>query len=227
MKKIFFTLCAGLLFFICAGCAPFLRTASHISGSKAVFQALPPYNGPKAGLALVDFEVSAIRANSGVGKGLRDLLAATLTNSNRFYVTSQQAASASPGQPASDIIVSTALLEFEPQTSGGRAGVGGGGGVNSGMMGGLLGASLNKAYLVLEIRIIDAQTSQPIATTRLKGQASDASATSAANLLGAIELGQGISDYKHTPMEKAIRLCMAEAVRYIAQNIPPAYYKYR
>lgn len=203
-----------------------MRTASHTSSRKVVFQALPPYNGPKAGLALVDFEVIATKANSGVGKGLRDLLAVSLTNSNRFYVTAQQAVSVAPGQPAADIIVSTALLEFEPHTSGGRAGVGGGGGVNSGMMGGLLGASLNKAYLVLEIRIIDAQTSKAIATTRLKGQASDAGAANVANLLGVVELGRDLSGYKHMPMEKAIRLSMAEAVRYIAQNIPPEYYKY-
>jgi len=32
--------------------------------------------------------------------------------------------------------------------------------------------------------------------------------------------------YANTPMEKAIRICIIEAVRYIAQVIPANYYKY-
>ena len=226
MKKIFHILCLCPLFLLSTGCMPFLRSVTHTDTSSAVFQALPPYAGPKARISLPDFEISAAKANNEIGKGLHSLLATTLVNSNRFYIVGPQGSNVPSGQVVSDLIVSTTLLEFEPQASGGRAGIGGGGGVASGILGGLLGTSLNKAHLVLEIRIIDTSASKIIANTRLKGQASDSSGINSATLLGAAALSGGLSSYNQTPMEKAIRLCIIEVVRYIAQNIPPAYYKH-
>jgi len=44
--------------------------------------------------------------------------------------------------------------------------------------------------------------------------------------MGGWALGGGLSAYANTPMEKAIRVCIVEAVRYISQTISPAYYKY-
>jgi curli biogenesis system outer membrane secretion channel CsgG len=43
---------------------------------------------------------------------------------------------------------------------------------------------------------------------------------------GSWALGVGLSGYANTPMEKAIRICIIEAVRYISQTIPANYYKY-
>jgi curli biogenesis system outer membrane secretion channel CsgG len=125
-----------------------------------------------------------------------------------------------------DLIITAAVTEFEPQASGGRAGIGGGGGVASGILGGLLGAALNKSHMALDIRIIDASTSEVLAATRVQGQASDVSGAIMAGFFGGWGLGAGLSVYANTPMEKAIRVCIIEAVRYVAQTIPPTYYKY-
>jgi curli biogenesis system outer membrane secretion channel CsgG len=207
---------------------------------------LPQYSGPKARIAIADFEVKAAKASGEIGSGLRDMLVTALVNSNRFAVVERQVLSAvmqeqelsasGAAQPGSgpqrgnirtaDLVVTAAVTEFEPQASGGRAGIGGGGGVGSGILGGLLGAALNKSHMALDLRIIDASTSEVLAATRVQGQASDISGSIFGGFLGGFGLGGGLSAYSNTPMEKAIRICIIEAVRYIAQVIPGNYYKY-
>lgn len=205
---------------------------------------LPPYTGPKAHIAIADFDVKAAKATFQIGSDLHELLIAALAGSSRFDVIERQLPPSAavqehtvpgPGtaqpiigpekenQKTADLVITATVTEFEPQASGGRAGVGGGGGVGSGILGGLLGASLNKAHMALEIRIVDTATSQVVASTRVQGQASDAAGGGS---LGSSGLGGGLSAYASTPMESAIRICLIEAIRYIAQAIPASYYKY-
>jgi curli biogenesis system outer membrane secretion channel CsgG len=125
-----------------------------------------------------------------------------------------------------DLVITAAVTEFEPQASGGAAGIGGGGGIGSGILGGLLGAAMNKAHMALDIRIVDTSTSDVLAATRVQGQASDIAGGVMAGFFGGWGLGGGLSAYANTPMEKAIRICIIEAVRYISQAAPPSYYKY-
>jgi curli biogenesis system outer membrane secretion channel CsgG len=207
----------------------------------------PAYSGPSARIAVADFDVKAAKADSEIVSGLRDMLVTALINSNRFSVmerqaqgavmqeqestaptaTQQGAAATQRGKiKSADIIITATVLEFEPQASGGRAGIGGGGGVGSGMLGGLLGASLNKAHMALDIHIVDTSTSEALATTRVQGQAQDVTGAITGGFLGNWGLGGGLSAYANTPMEKAIRICIIEAVRYIIQAIPANYYKY-
>lgn len=183
---------------------------------------LPPYSGPKARIAVADFDVKAAKATGEIGSGLHEMLVAALINSNRFSVVERQALSA----VMQDLIITAAVTEFEPEASGGKAGVGGGGGVGSGILGGLLGVALNKAHMALDIRIVDASTSEVLAATRVQGQASDVAGSIMGGFLGSWGLGKGLSAYANTPMEKAIRICIIEAVRYISQTIPANYYRY-
>ncbi|MCX5703481.1 MAG: hypothetical protein NT066_03210 [Candidatus Omnitrophica bacterium] len=138
----------------------------------------------------------------------------------------RQAARSAQAYAKCYLIITAAVTEFEPQASGGRAGVGGGGGVGSGILGGLLGAALNKAHMALDIRIVDASTSEVLIATRVQGQASDIAGGIMGGFLGSWGLGGGLSAYANTPMEKAIRVCIIEAVRYISQATPASYYKY-
>jgi len=214
--------------------------------SNAGIAPLPPYSGLKARVAVADFEVKTAKATTDIGAGLRGMLVTALTNSNRFAVVERQtisavipeqelAASAANTQAnapqrsrpkTADLLITAALTEFEPEASGGRAGLGGGGGVGSGALGGLLGTSFNKAHMALEIRLSDATTSLVIATTQVQGQASDISGSSAVGFFGNWGLGVGLSAYANSPMEKAIRVCIIEAVRYLTQSTPANYYKY-
>jgi curli biogenesis system outer membrane secretion channel CsgG len=157
-------------------------------------------------------------------------LSAALTESNRFLLVQRQSpeeiakqkeAPLPQEQPGASLIITVTVSEFEPQPSGGKAGIGGGGGGGSGLLGGLLGAPLNKAYLALEVRIADTASSKVLALSRIQGQAAEISAGAAG-----LSLGKGLSAYANTPMAKAIGICVTEAVRYISQAIPPDYYKY-
>ena len=208
---------------------------------------LPPYSGPKARIAVADFDVKAAKASGEIGSGLREMLVTALINSSRFSVLERQAlkavmqeqelASSGAGEQGAggpqrgkiktaDLIVTAAVTEFEPQASGGSAGIGGGGGIGRGILGGAIGGSLHKAHMALDIRIVDTSTSEVLASTRVQGQASDIAGSVGIGFLGSWGLGAGLSGYANTPMEKAIRICIIEAVRYIAQVIPANYYKY-
>jgi curli biogenesis system outer membrane secretion channel CsgG len=244
MKSLFLILGLGCLIFSHAGCAS-LQPTAQVEPTAGV-QALPPYSGPKARIAVADFDVKAAKASWEIGSGLREMLVTALVNSNRFSVVERQvldavmkeqelsvsgaadeAAKIERGKiRTADLIVTAAVTEFEPQASGGRAGVGGGGGIGSGILGGLLGGALNKAHMALDIRVVDTSTSEIISATRVQGQASDISGAIMAGFLGSWGLGGGLSAYANTPMEKAIRICIIEAVKYIAQATPPSYYKY-
>ncbi|MDD5255215.1 MAG: CsgG/HfaB family protein, partial [Candidatus Omnitrophica bacterium] len=56
--------------------------------------ALPPYSGPKARIAVADFDVKAAKAGGAIGSGLREMLVTALINSNRFSVLERQVLSA-------------------------------------------------------------------------------------------------------------------------------------
>lgn len=218
MKKTLFVLVVGLLVTNLLGC----KTVHKLMQPAAsVDRPLPSYSGPQARITVADFEVKAIKATNEIGSGLRQMLVSALMNTGRF---STQELSAS-GTGAGELIITAAVTEFEPQASGGSAGVGGGGGVDSGILGGLLGRSLNKAHIALDIRIVSALTSEVFSSIRVQGQATDVSGPMMGQFLGKGELGAGLSAYANTPMEKAIRICIIEAVHYVVKTVPVSYYK--
>ena len=246
MKKLLLTIGYVFLVFGIAGCASMTQPTAQVDNNAGA-SALPPYSGPKARIAVADFDVKAAKASFEIGSGLREMMITALINSSRFSVVERQAlgavmqeqelsasgaAQVGAGGPSrgkiktADLIVTAAVTEFEPNASGGMAGIGGGGGIASGVLGGLLGASMNKAHMALDLRIVDTSTSEILASTRVQGQATDVAGGFTAGFLGGWGLGGGLGAYANTPMEKAIRICIIEAVRYASQVIPASYYKY-
>lgn len=193
MKKTLFILLSGFLALNLCGCKTMRKFIPPIFPAGAVSPApFPAYSGPKAAIAVADFEVNTAKAPAEIGPELRRMLVAILMNSKRFLVAERQ-------QPA-DLIITAAVTEFEPEISGGSDGLAGGGAANNGNFGGLLGTSLNKAHMALDIRIVNSLSSEVLAATQVKGQAKDFSA--------------------------ANRVCIIETVRYIIQAVPNAYYKH-
>ncbi|MDD2752916.1 MAG: CsgG/HfaB family protein [Candidatus Omnitrophica bacterium] len=221
MRKALSVLCFIWLAFIIAGCTTFKPSSQAKSGIHMA--ALPAYSGPKAKIVVADFDLQAAKAGLEVASGLRQMLLSALNNSNRFSIVDRQKNGTGVNKN-SDLIVSVTVTEFEPQSSGGSAGIGSGGGAASGNLGGLLGVSVNKAHLALDIRVIDSATTQVLAATRVQGQAVDSIIT--ATGAGSLGLGGGLTVYANTPMERAIRVCISEAVRFISLGIPEKYYKY-
>lgn len=235
MKKVLWIIGFGFSIASLIGCAPIksiipLKTGIDIAGAVSPF---PSYSGFKARISVADFDVKAAKATSEIGSDLRGMLTTALIDSNRFSIVERkETAQSDSSEPQkdeikiADLIVSVAVIEFNPQTSGGREGLGGGGGIGSGILGGLLGASLNKALIALDIRIVDTSTSAVLVANRIQGQASDIAGISSGGVFGKWDLGKALSAYANTPMEKAIRICIIEAVRYVSQSTPANYYKY-
>ncbi len=246
MKKIFSVLSLGCVLICLNGCTPLQQIIQPIHQLKqpAQGQPLSSYSGPKARVTVPDFEVRFPKTTGDIGTGLRDMFITVLVNSNRFSVVEHDAleavkqsqelfvAGAEDKQPAqkdkikaADLIATVAVVEFQPQASGGRAGVGGGGGVGRGVLGASVGTSLNKARITLDVRLIDVSSLEVLVASRIQGQASDIGDAITSAFLGT-RLSGGLSVYANTPMEKAIRICIIEAVRYISNNLSADYFKY-
>jgi len=211
--------------------------------------ALPPYSGPKAKVAVYRFEwkvggsssttkISGIggqsytvthERNSGYMTGLKDMLTTAMVQSKRYRVlermnvdalkqemalTGQGYADKSGikkgGIKGADLLIMAAITGWDPATSGAGGGLGGG----------VLG-------MAMDIRIVDTRTSEVLAATRIEGEGK--SVDMGAGLLaltGSGGMGGSLGGFAKTPMEKAIRTCIYNAVKYIAENTPQAYMKY-
>jgi len=244
MRKIFFCAACAMMFACITGCASLSQPTAQVD-NYAGTAALPPYAGPKARIAIAEFEIKAAKAHRSIGTGLREMLITSLVNSDRFSVMERQvlqaamqeqelaaSGAAAPGGvrrgsiKTADLIVTAAVTEFEPRSVGGRGGLGAGGSVGSVILGGIIAGSMNKAHMALDIRVIDASTSEILSATRVQGKASDFAGGFGVAIFGEGALGTGLSGYAKTPMEKAIRVCIIEAVKHIAQTVPANYFKY-
>ncbi len=180
-----------------------------------------PYSGPKAKVIIADFEVMTPKATTEISSNLRDLLTAEILKSKRFQIVSLPQGDA---EKPFGLIIATKLLDFEPYSSGGKSGIGGGGSAASGALGSLLGAGFNKAYITLNIRIVDLRTSKILFSERISGQATG-DHPHEKNRKRDNNLGQALAIYAGTSMEEAINKSISEAVKYIIQKVPGEYYK--
>lgn len=219
-SKFLLILILGVLVFGPLGCAVLNKPVEFVDEfiSHTFFS---PYSGPKAKVIIADFEIMTAKATVEMGLNLRDLLASGLLKSQHFQLA---APSKDNNEKPSGLIIASELLDFEPRGSGGNSGVGGGGSAASGVLGSLLGASVNKSYITLNIRIVDAGTAKVLFSERISGQAIEGKSPGKGKHKAG-NLGQGLSMYAGTPMEEAVHKCILEAVRYIVQKAPPQYYK--
>ena len=170
IKELPLIITIGLLSLSLSGCAALQQMVQPTASvdNNAGVAPMPPYSGPKARIAVADFQVKAAKANGEIGSGLREMLITALMNSHRFIVVERQelgaimkeqelSASGAVAQgagvargklKAADLIITAAVTEFEPRASGGRAGIGGGGNAGSHILGALLSGALNKAHKI-------------------------------------------------------------------------------
>jgi curli biogenesis system outer membrane secretion channel CsgG len=77
--------------------------------------------------------------------------------------------------------------------------------------------------LAIDVRIIDAKTSQIVAAATVTGSATSVGALGGANIGGSLPVALG--GFSKTPTEQAIRTCIQKAVEYIVTKTPAEYYR--
>ena len=238
------------LFFILIwiySCAPTAVVTSGGGPTMAEAQA-EQYDGPKARLAVGEFQDKTARGSGSsgwmnmfgmnfkqIGDGMRDMLTTSLFTSNRYIVLEREQLGAvmeeqdlgqsgriKKGTEAkvgeiygADLIITAAVTEFE----GSAQGAGGG----TRVLGVNVGGGVKKAHVAIDIRVIDATTSQILAAATVQGDAKSF-ALGGATRLGSLPIALG--GFSKTPIEQAIRVCIQKAVEHIVSKTPRDYYRY-
>jgi len=206
-----------------------------------------PYNGPRARIAVLDFEQKTAKGYNQIGQGMADMLSTELVNTNRFIVLERQKLAGvlaeqdlartgriQPGTGAptgqvegAELLVTGAVTEFEPDYQGAGGGIGGIDWHGRRRGAGGIGLGFKQSYVAIDLRVVDARTSRIVFAQRVEGRANDI-----AGMLGAAgwghrgALGIGLGGFRNTPMEKAVRICLGQAVAILISRTPAQYYHF-
>ena len=197
------------------------------------------------GVAGTDFSFSN-NEYSGYAEGLKDMLTTSLVQSRRYRVLERQnidsikseiglqeggytdETGVARGQVKGiDIAVVASITGWDPGTKGASGSVGGLLGKRAGALLGAVSGGYSKSSMAMDIRLVDAATTEILAATTVRGTATDVNIGGAlAALTGGGAMGGSLGAFASTPMEKAIRTCIFEATKFVAENTPGEYLKY-
>ncbi|RPJ11185.1 MAG: hypothetical protein EHM36_01965 [Deltaproteobacteria bacterium] len=200
--------------------------------------------GPKARVAVNKFTDKSAKGRSTgeIGDGMAEMLSNALFATNRFIVLERgslkdvmreqdlgasgrirQDTAAPIGElEGADLLIQGTITEFEPGQSGGGGGVGGWiPGRLGGVIGGIAGG-VKTSYVAMVVKVIDTKTGRVLASEQVEGKATDIGGGAG---LGSYRLAGAFGAYSKTPMEKAIRVSIEEAVKLIVAKTPPEYYR--
>jgi curli biogenesis system outer membrane secretion channel CsgG len=206
------------------------------------------YDGPKARVAVSQFRDKTGKGwwTGAIGDGMADMLATALFHTNRYIVLERQqvgdvlreqdlgaAGRIKKGTEApigeiegAELLITGAVTEFEGAASGGGGGIGGIGGTAGRILGGIAGG-MKKAHMAIDVRVVDTKTSRVVAATSVEGEATDFALGGAlAGAGGGGALGGALGGWSKTPTEKALRVCIQEAVKFIVSKTPQTYYRH-
>ena len=201
------------IFLFLSGC--FLTKPQVLLDKTLAGDPLKPYVGLKAKIAVDDFELKTSGLPAQVSLALKEYFVNVLNSTKRFLVVAPQEA---------DLIINVGVVEFMPESSGGKSGLAGGGSSASSFMGGLLGDVLTKANLQLSLRIIDRSTSSVIGSRDIQSQAVEHPGAKIGFPQDKV-FRASLSEYVGTPIGKVFYDCIVEASRFIVQTVPQNYYK--
>ncbi len=233
----------GIFLFGCVELQPTARSTYPGYGGPTIDQVQREhYMGPKARVAVTRFEDRSAKGKSTgeIGDGMAEMLSNALFATNRFIVLERQALGDVIGEgdlgasgrvrretaprigkiEGADLLISGTITEFEP----GSEGAGGGLGVRwPGRVYTGIGGGATTSHVAMIIKVIDAETSRVLASEQVEGKATDVGG----EIGGAgYRLAAVFGMYSKTPMEKAIRIAIEEAVRLIVAKTPTNYYRY-
>jgi len=249
MRKLISIYALALICLWGLSCAPTAQVTSY--GGPSIDQAQAErYDGPKARIAVGDFEDKTAKGGGGgvgwmrmfgynfqqIGDGMRDMMTTALFNTNRYIVLerekldqvlAEQDLGASgrikKGTEAKIGEVYGAELMITAAVTefeGTKQAVGGG----TRVLGVSLGGGVKKGHVAIDVRIIDTNTSQIVAAASVEGDAKSFG-LGGATRVGSIPVALG--GLSKTPVEQAIRVCIQKAVEYIVAQTPDQYYRHR
>ena len=188
--------------------------------------------------------------NAQIGDGMADMLNDALMLSNRFIVLDRQAVNdvifeqdmgrngrmseetrAPVGQiEGAELLIKGSVTEFEPGSAGG------GGGLGLGCFswwqcaitaGGAVLGSVQQSHVAMILQVVDARTSRILFSTTVEGKAND---FNLGGLLGAFGGGfggvAGLGTWQKTPVEKAIRVAILQAVKELSSKTPQTFFRH-
>lgn len=206
------------------------------------------YNGPKARIAVADFEdkmSSQGQYRAEYGRGLSDMLTTALFQSNRYIVLEREKLAAVKGElqhgtsdlfrreatapigelEGAELLINAAITGFDPGVSavGGAAGAIGGLFGNLGRVIGNVAGGFGKARVAMDLRVIDVRSGRVVAATAAEGSATTFSMGGGSTGSG---MGGALGGFAKTPMETAIREMIDHAVAFVVAKTPTTYYRY-
>ncbi|MDF1615498.1 CsgG/HfaB family protein [Desulfurivibrio dismutans] len=247
MKTAFTTL-ISVFFLLAAGTfiVPAATAQAQSGGPDMGTARAEDYHGPKAAIAVADFEDKTVgrgQYRREYGRGMQDMLITELFNTDRYIVLEREKLSAviaeqdlgASGRFRQDttapigelegaqLMVIAAVTGFDPGTAGTKGTVKG----RSGLLGDRLGrltAGVQQAHVALDLRVVDTATGRILSATNVEGKARSFD-------LGGSVFGSGgsgdLSTFARTPMEQAIRRAIAEAVDFVVEQTPAEFYHHR
>ncbi len=249
--------CSIFVLILMAGCTPTSSYVTTFTPEKKVPRQLDmSYVGPKANIAVGDFEAKARGSTLYIGDGLREMLETALFESMRFNVLDRmdtkgliaeqklshsklvrRGAKELGGQlEVAELLIYGAITEFEAEAIGG--------GVKADLPKTWDSASVKKAtakasgknaHMAIDIRVVDTASGRLVAARRIAGSAASWKATVGANVefqvapdsvARKIQTPVSLGMFKNTPMELAIRDCIYRAVIYATSAVPPLYFRH-
>ncbi|GKS58100.1 hypothetical protein YTPLAS18_16270 [Nitrospira sp.] len=205
------------------------------------------YNGPKARVAVTDFEDKIGGQGRGYwlpayGTGLRDMLTTELFQTNRYIVLEREQLKAVLAEQdlgasgrikretaapigeleGAEILVKAAVTGFQPGTSGGGAQAGNLFGKAGSMLDSVAG-SFDRATIAMDLRLIDTRTGRVLSATSVEGSATSIGGSASGSVLNRYG---SLSGFAKTPMERAMRECMDKAVEWVVGQTPPTYFHF-
>ena len=228
---------------VLSGCASLMQPQAKVTsgGGPSMQQAQQEaYDGPKARIAVSRFSDKTGKGwwTGQIGDGMADMLTTALFNTNRYIVLERQTLqdvmseqdlgasgrikkeTAAPiGKiEGAELLVTGAVTEYEPGSSGVGGGLGGAGRVIGGILGGI-----KKSHIAIDLRVVDTRTSRIVAATTVEGSATDISGLGG---LAGGNIGGGLGAWHNQPIEKALRIALGAAVDFVASKTPAKYYHY-
>ncbi len=182
-----------------------------------------------------------------IGDGMADMMNDALVQSNRFIVLDRQSledvlieqdlgasgrikphTAARIGEiEGAELLIKGAVTEFEPGASGAEgSGALGLFGLPGALVGGAL-AGVQQSHIAMVVQVVDAKSSRILFSSTVEGKANDF------NLGGMLDgFGRnfsargGLGVWQKTPMEKAIRVAIINAVQEVSNKTPKTYYRH-